>query len=665
MCGICGVIGFSDPNSRADMVRAMMAQMRHRGPDDDGLFVGDCVALGMRRLSIIDIEGGHQPIFNEDRSVAAVFNGEIYNFRQLRRRLETFGHTFHSHSDSEVIVHAYEQWSDECVCHLEGMFAFAIADYRPTKDGSCRVLLARDRLGIKPLYYALAGETLVFASEVRSLLASGIIEPRLSPAALRSYLLFGSAIEPMTLVDGVYSLPPGHRLSICPTRGDLDIRPEPYWEFAASAQQTSLATPKLDRISAAESLRSLLQASVDSHLTADVPVGVFLSSGIDSTALVALAAQQTSSVHTVTVVFPEQEFSEGEVARRTAQRFATNHQELELSGDDMVARLAEAVNAFDEPSMDGINTYFVSWAARQAGLKVALSGLGGDELFGGYTTFRTTPKAGSVANLARRVPRDIRSLLASGAETVSERFSRSNARQKITALWRDPDYFPHPYFYTRLLFTPKQMSALLNREADVVLEPWQETLARITAQSEKLDDFNAVSSLECQCYMTNTLLRDTDSMSMAHSLEVRVPFLDTALVEFVSRLPGSLKTNNGTPKSLLVEAMGSLLPPEVVGQRKRTFTLPWEHWLRGPLKEQVATELNNIAEPLREYLDATSVKNVWNSFLQGKTSWSRVWSLFVLSRWSRLHLTDAALEPLSLAAGRAGLQARVRQHLAN
>ena len=667
MCGICGVVGVDSAGTGADVVARMLREMRHRGPDDEGILADGSVCLGMRRLSIIDVEGGHQPLFNEDRTVAVVFNGEIYNFRQLRQTLKSRGHSFRTATDTEVIVHAYEEWGDDCIRHLEGMFAFAVAETAKRNHRRPRkLLLARDRLGIKPLYYALVDDTLVFASEVRSLLASGVIEPRLSPAALRSYLLFGSVIEPMTLVDRLYSLPPGHRISLYPNSRELAAHPEPYWEFAAAAKRPVLATTKFDRTSAAESLRSLLTASVDSHLVADVPVGVFLSSGIDSTALVALAAQQQSSVHTVTVVFPEQEFDEREIAKATAQRFATDHQELELSGDDMLARLDEAIAAFDQPSMDGINTYFVSWAARQAGLKVALSGLGGDELFGGYSTFRTAPRAGSAADIARRVPKDLRSLLATGAETVSKRFTGSNARQKIAALWRDPDFFPHPYFYTRLLFTPKQATALLNRDADVVLAPWQETLARITAQSETLDDFNAVSALECQCYMANTLLRDTDSMSMAHSLEVRVPFLDAALVEFVSRLPGSLKVNNGTPKSLLVDAMGDLLPAEVVAQRKRTFTLPWEHWLRGQLKEEVAAELHTIAPPLSEFLDADTVKQVWNDFLLGRTSWSRVWSLFVLSKWCRLNLTDTALQPVSLAAsGRTSLQAPVGGHFPN
>ena len=640
MCGICGVVGVTDPESAQSVVHCMMGQMHHRGPDDEGLFADDSVALGMRRLSIIDLGGGHQPVFNEDGTAAVVFNGEIYNFHELRHTLESRGHAFRTASDTEVIVHAYEEWGEDCVDHLEGMFAFALAETsKSTRRGNPRVLLARDRLGIKPLYYALADGALLFASEVRSLLASGQIEPRLSQPALRSYLLFGSVVEPMTLVEGVYSLPPGHRIVISAASRHSKIQPESYWDFADSARPAS-DNKGMDRSSAAAFLRSLLEETVESHLIADVPVGVFLSSGIDSTALVALAAQKRAAVHTVTVVFREHEFNEAELARRTAQRFGTRHQELALTGDDMLARLGEAVSALDQPSMDGINSYFVSWAARQTGLKVALSGLGGDEMFGGYGTFRSTPEAQSVAALARRVPDGIRSVLAAAAERVSKHLNGKDAHRKMTALWRDPNFLPHPYFYTRLLFTPAQVLGLLNCNGVVAPEPWQDWLAQIARESEPLDDFTSVSCLESRSYMANTLLRDTDAMSMAHSLEVRVPFLDHPLVEFVSRLPGRVKSAAGVPKSLLVEAMGDLLPGEVVSQRKRTFTLPWEHWLRGPLREELESEFNAIAPSLAACLDAHAVRRVWRSFLEGQTSWSRVWSLFVLNKWAQRHLTN-------------------------
>ena len=487
MCGICGVIGRTDPEPTPDVVRQMLAQMHHRGPDDEGLFVDGSVALGMRRLSIIDLGGGHQPVFNADRTVVVVFNGEIYNFQELRCILQARGYRFQTHSDTEVIVYAYEEWGEQCVDHFEGMFAFALAETsKSTRRGNPRVLLARDRLGIKPLYYALVDGNLIFASEVRALLASGQVEPRLSQAALQSYLLFGSVVEPMTLVEGVYSLPPGHRITLSAAGRHISVRPEPYWDFAESARPT--ADPKIqERTSATPFLRALLEEAVESHLVADVPVGVFLSSGIDSTVLVALATQKKASINTLTVIFPEQEFSEAEMARRTAQRFGTNHQELTLTGDDMLARLDDAVCALDQPSMDGINTYFVSWAAQQAGLKVALSGLGGDEIFGGYGTFRSTPDAQAVAALAQAMPGRFRSTLAAAAEGIMGRFHKSDAHRKMAALWREPNFLPHPYFYTRLLFTPAQALGLLDGNRQDGPQPWKDWLEQSARGSRDLD----------------------------------------------------------------------------------------------------------------------------------------------------------------------------------
>ena len=638
MCGICGIVGKAEPDLPESIVRQMLGQMHHRGPDDEGLFIDDSVALGSRRLSIIDLSGGHQPVFNEDRSVVVVFNGEIYNYQELRRTLESCGHHFRTDGDTEVIVNAYEEWGEDCVDHFEGMFAFALAETsKSTRRGNPRILLARDRFGIKPLYYALVDGNLLFASEVRSLLASGQIEPRLSKAALQSYLLFGSVVEPMTLVEGVYSLPPGHRFTTSVAKRHSSVHPEPYWDFATSVSPT-LDTTQRERGSATAFLRALLQEAVTSHLVADVPVGVFLSSGIDSTALVALATQKKADLNTITVVFPEQEYSEAAMARRTARRFGTHHREMILTGSEMLAHLNEAVGALDQPSMDGINTYFVSWAARKAGWKVALSGLGGDEIFGGYSTFRSTPEAQAVASVAKTVPRGVRSTLAAAAEGVLGRFQGKDARRKMAALWRDPNFLPHPYFFTRLLFTPKQVRQMLKGKNSDSAEPWQEWLEQTARESRELDNFTAVSCLESRSYMVDTLLRDTDGMSMANSLEVRVPFLDHALVEFVARLPGSIKQTPGVPKSLLVDALADLLPSEVVSQPKRTFTLPWEHWLRDTLRNEVEAELQNLAPPLRECLSGHRVEQVWTDFLAGQTSWSRVWSLFVLNRWVCRHL---------------------------
>ena len=406
MCGICGIIGWEDQDQAASPLERMMRAMEHRGPDGNGAFIAPGAALVMQRLSIIDLPGGQQPIWNENSTLAVVFNGEIYNFRELRHSLQAAGHVFRTQSDTEVIVHAYETWGENCVRHLRGMFAFAILEIPEGRAGRPRrVFLARDRLGIKPLYYATAADKFFFASEVRALLASNSIPRRLSASALPSYLLFGSVGEPMTLVDGIYSLPPGHCGHVSCDDPAASFRPNAYWGVA---EATKSDAPEPRGTSPIARVRAALEDSVRCHLLADVPLGIFLSSGIDSTALAALASRQRSGIKTFTVVFPEQEFSEAALARRTANLLGTGHSELLLSGDEMQSRLDDAVAAFDQPSVDGINTYFVSWAARQAGLKVALSGLGSDEIFGGYSTFSSTPRVARMMAFSRLLPSPLR-----------------------------------------------------------------------------------------------------------------------------------------------------------------------------------------------------------------------------------------------------------------
>ncbi|MDQ5844749.1 MAG: asparagine synthase (glutamine-hydrolyzing), partial [Acidobacteriota bacterium] len=628
-----------------------------RGPDDEGIAefgfriseLGQsgkgkekrgALSLGMRRLSIIDLEGGHQPIFNEDGKVGVVLNGEIYNFRELTRQLEDRGHTFRTRSDSEVVAHAYEEWGASCVERLEGMFAIAVYDQRNGGADDGKLFIARDRLGIKPLYYSATNKQFVFASEVRTLLASGVVPRQLSRTALESYLLFGSVSEPMTLVEGVLSLPPGHRMTVDLNSPDTSPKPECYWNIATVAQRSPNGN-KTDRKDAAARVRALLEQSVRKHLIADVPVGVFLSSGIDSTALAALASREVSGVHTFTVGFPEKEFSEAAIARRTAERFGTTHQEVMLDGDEMLARLGEAVDALDQPTMDGINTYFVSWSARQAGLKVALSGLGGDEVFGGYNTFSRTAQYQRMAWAGSHVPAGLKAATASVVTAVGNArggLVGGDVARKLSALWNTPKSLPDPFYFGRNLFTPSQVSELLPETNNGHARPWWDWLAASAAQARTLDSFAAVSCMEAGSYLVNTLLRDTDFMSMAHSLEVRVPFLDHPLVEFVTQLPQEIKVSKGTPKALLVAALQDLLPAEVVNQTKRGFTFPWAEWLRGPLKESIDDGFSHLSPALANSINGDEARGIWRSYLDRKTSWSRPWSLYVLNEWTRKHL---------------------------
>ena len=631
-------------------MRAMTAAMRHRGPDEEGFLAGDArapgLALGMRRLSIIDLAGGHQPAWNETKDVAVIFNGELYNYRDLRERLSLCGHRFATQSDTEILVHAWEEWGEDALTELRGMFAFALLDLRERYATAPILFLARDPLGIKPLYYAQTAEGFAFASEVRALLASGAVPKRLSQDAVTAYLLFGSVPEPVTLLEGVFSLPPGHRMLLHVPERRRVPRARPWWDPAISPAARDTGRPR-DLPAAAKKLRPLLEDAVSAHLIADVPVGLFLSSGLDSGAIAALASRARGGIQSFTLTFPGTRFDEAELAQLAAKRFKTRHKEVPLSGEAVLARLDEALGALDQPTMDGINTYFVSWAARQVGLKVALSGLGGDELFAGYSTFADTPRLSKLIKCAWFVPAALRRMTAPLVAGLGVRQGSLDAGRKAAAAWVYPDILPHPYFYARTLFPPGQLERIIEPRfrpstisADgVTLEPtWLGWLGRTADEARKLEPVAGVSWLEMRTYMTSTLLRDTDAVSMAQSLEIRVPLLDTLLVEFVGALPDAARRRPHAQKALLVEALGDLLPQEILAQRKRTFTLPWEEWLRGPLRARMEASFADPAPSLAAYLLTGGARLVWADFLTGKTSWSRPWSLYVLNEWCRRHL---------------------------
>ena len=631
-------------------MRAMTAAMRHRGPDEEGFLAGDArapgLALGMRRLSIIDLAGGHQPAWNETKDVAVIFNGELYNYRDLRERLSLCGHRFATQSDTEILVHAWEEWGEDALTELRGMFAFALLDLRERYATAPILFLARDPLGIKPLYYAQTAEGFAFASEVRALLASGAVPKRLSQDAVTAYLLFGSVPEPVTLLEGVFSLPPGHRMLLHVPERRRVPRARPWWDPAISPAARDTGRPR-DLPAAAKKLRPLLEDAVSAHLIADVPVGLFLSSGLDSGAIAALASRARGGIQSFTLTFPGTRFDEAELAQLAAKRFKTRHKEVPLSGEAVLARLDEALGALDQPTMDGINTYFVSWAARQVGLKVALSGLGGDELFAGYSTFADTPRLSKLIRCAWFVPAALRRMTAPLVAGLGARQGSLDAGRKAAAAWVYPDILPHPYFYARTLFPPGQLERIIEPRfrpstvsADgVTLEPtWLGWLGRTADEARKLEPLAGISWLEMRTYMTSTLLRDTDAVSMAQSLEIRVPLLDTLLVEFVGSLPDAARRRPHAQKALLVEALGDLLPQEILAQSKRTFTLPWEEWLREPLRARMEASFADPEPSLAAYLRSGGARLVWADFLAGKTSWSRPWSLYVLNEWCRRHL---------------------------
>jgi asparagine synthase (glutamine-hydrolysing) len=560
-----------------------------------------------------------------------VYNGEIYNFCDVRRELEQAGVEFVSHSDTEVLLKAYGRWGGSCLKKFRGMFAFAIWD----ASRHC-LFLARDPMGIKPLYYAQAGAYFLFASEVRTILGTGLVPSRIDQAGLINFLTFGSAYDPLTLVEGVQALRAGHSL----TWYAGVLRQSQYWDLVdetGSVDKTHASSPSREKNHAPSGLQSLIEEAVRMQLVSDVPLGVFLSGGIDSSALVSILSRGGITPSTFSIVFREAEFSEAEYSRAVARKFRTDHHEITVSQSDVLASIPEALRAMDLPTMDGINTYFVSRETRAAGVKVALSGLGGDEVFAGYSNFRSIPRMEHFANVWKYMPR---SICGSVATAFSALFPENDQNRKLAALACDNGRLLHPYFLTRMLFTPRQRDLLFPGAGSQVAEAAGSSQRALLQRALELDPINRVSYLESRCYMLNTLLRDADFMSMSQGLEVRVPLIDHVLAKTVLVFPGATKLN-GTPKKLLVEALAGSLPDEIVHRRKRGFTLPFEHWMRKELRAEIEPVfgMKRIADgPLGGLLDANQVRQIWQDFLRGAVSWSRPWSLYVLQRWCELHL---------------------------
>jgi asparagine synthase (glutamine-hydrolysing) len=631
MCGIAGIIGNQPPDIESCLAR-MSRALVHRGPDDSGILLWPAsegsprAAFAHRRLSIIDLSrAGHQPMSTLDGQYSIIFNGEIYNYRALRKELQGEGAQFTSSTDTEVLLELYARRGPQCLRWLRGMFAFAV---RHNETG--QLFIARDHLGIKPLYYYQTEKQFIFASELRALMSSGFVPRRLSRVGLSSYLQNGSVASPYTIIEGIRSLSPGHYMTIKPLRDELlEVQELSYTE---DWFKEAHAPAGLDREAAVEALQETLKESVRVHLMSDVPLGPFLSGGIDSSAIVALMSQVTKErPKTFSVVFTEEKFSEAVHARRVARKFGTEHHEIHLSEQQLFDMLPAAIGAEDQPTMDGINTFVVSKAVKEAGITVALSGLGGDELFAGYPTFRRALRLQSVARFS--------GALRQGVSTLGERFwNRSVQQKKLWQLLASDGSPGVACAVSRQLFSADEVEAVLCDEASLLLA----SPINLAGSDEALLDYdtvNAVSLCELRGYMANTLLRDTDCMSMAHSLEVRVPFVDAEVVRFVLGLPGAWKLNGGRQKPLLQDALGDLLPQEVTNRPKMGFTLPFEEWMQSRLRNEI--ELTFADEKLFDSIGLRpgAVREVWHQFLRApqKIGWSRPWALYVLGRWCEQH----------------------------
>jgi asparagine synthase (glutamine-hydrolysing) len=617
MCSISGVfeVGVRTEASR-EAVQRMNAAQRHRGPDDHGTseceFEAGHVVLGNTRLAILDISGaGHQPMTDPETGNKITYNGETYNFQHLRAEIGR--DAWDSNTDTEVVLRAYQKWGVDVFSKLRGMFALAVWDERRQE-----LVLARDPLGIKPLYYYRTKDQLVFASELRALLASGLVPRTLSAAGVDSYLENGSIAAPLTIIEGVKQLLPGNCLHV--TAGDEGNVELQEIEFTV---QKRASCNESHRHEAVARLRAELEESIRLHLVSDVPLGVFLSGGMDSSALVALMSRVSDQrPKTFSVVFDETAFSEAPFSRAVAERFQTDHREIPLSEKSLIEILPDAIASIDQPTMDGINTFVVSSAVKNAGITVALSGLGGDELFAGYPSFRRAIRIGSMSRVSRRVFR-----AASGVGSVA--LNGSVQREKFWQLANSDGRPEDVYRISRQLFSTDSMTRLTGRHV---------SNHSTNGHTHDLDTVNAISELELKGYMANTLLRDTDTMSMAHSLEVRVPFVDTKVIDYVLSLPGAWKISGGQ-KPLLADAVSDLLPREFMARPKMGFTLPFEKWLQQNSRSEVSSVLEDRHRLGTAALDSEAVAKLWRTFLQKPRAvgWSRPWSLYVLVKWCEMN----------------------------
>jgi asparagine synthase (glutamine-hydrolysing) len=630
MCGIAGFIdpeNLSDAEQAADILDRMCRVITHRGPDDQGTLVEGRAALGMRRLSIIDLAGGRQPISGCNGAVTIVFNGEIYNYRELQSELEARGHRFRTHSDTETIVHAYEEYGDACVERLRGMFAFALWDERAQK-----LFIARDRAGKKPLYYALTPRgTLVFGSELKSLLEHPEVEREVNPRAIDAYLTLGYVPDPMCVLAGIQKLPPGHDLTFAGGRVAL----KQYWDFPFA--ETAAEPPHVRAEDYLEELRALLDEAVRVRLISDVPLGAFLSGGIDSSAIVGIMSRHTAQpVKTFSIGFHEDDFNELKYARVAAKHFGTDHHEFIVT-PDICHIVDELAWHFDEPFADSsaVPTYMVSKLAREH-VTVALSGDGGDELFAGYTRYATEQRRSHFTRLPRAVRRHL-------MQPLSHHLPHGAwGRNYLHNISLDAT---ERYLDSVSVFTALNRRSLYTGDFSRQLAEGSSAAARFRHYAGRVpgaDPVNALLYLDSKTYLPGDILTKVDRMSMAVSLEARAPLLDHKLIEFVTRLPASLKMRGLEGKHIFKRAISDFVPAEILNRPKQGFGVPINRWINVELRERIRETITEPRARERGYAEPAYIKRLLDEHERGRRDHStQLWSLFMLELWHRAFMDDA------------------------
>jgi asparagine synthase (glutamine-hydrolysing) len=615
MCGINGIISKSIPaNERRKFILKMNDLLAHRGPDANATFNDEFISLGHTRLSIIDLSPeSNQPFYSNDKRYIIVYNGELYNYKQLKLTLQqsvigssSQPYFFQTQSDTEVVLAAYMRWGTDCLKYFNGMFAFAVYDSKTQKT-----FIARDRYGVKPLYYHYSEEGFVFSSEIRAILNSDFKRFTLNKTVLPEYAQFQAISYPNTIVKGIKQLEPGSYIEYDGTKPivtqyhKLNIQPNQVLTYEETTQKIS----------------ELLHHAVQQRLEADVPFGAFLSGGIDSSAIVGIMSNiSTEPVNTFNISFDESEFSESLYAKLIAKKYNTKHIEIKLHPTDFLKMLPEALNKMDNPGGDGINTYIVSKATKEAGITMAMSGIGGDELFAGYDLFKNLYKLQNKSWL-NAFPGFVRKGIGKGL-LLKEKSIKNLKLSDVLSL--PTINLVNAYHLNRSLFGKSQLNSIAKTELK-----FPDHLIKSIHPDYLL---SAISINEISSYLSNTLLKDTDQMSMTVALEVREPFLDFNLVDFVLNVPDKYKYPT-TPKKLLTDSLKNILPDEIIHRKKMGFTLPWKFWLQNELKSFCESNIKELEK--KELFQKGKILELWGDFLNNKktASWSRIWHFVVLNYW--------------------------------